>query len=254
MISIVMTYHNRRTQLLNTLASIRYFGHDPEIIVVDDASTERIDDIGGIKLIRIEPEDKWWFNSCMAFNIGFAHATGDIIILQNAECMHMGDILGYAKDNIKDGQYTTFGAYSMDYPLEITDYGKQRDKLYSMVLKNRDQHLRGHQGWYNHTKYRPLKYHFCAAITRHDLERINGFDERYAMGIAHDDCEILVRIKNAGIISSIVNIPFVIHQWHKRTNAKVADPRWQRNFHLYNEVTLKEKIVAAPENKYYVKN
>jgi len=258
MISIVMAAHNRRQQLINTLNSIAYYYSDPiEVIVMDstDDPNETIDDLayGYLFPVNIIKKNVEWVNPCVAYNIGFDKAKGDIIIIQNAESLHVGNILKYAKDNVSDGLYITFGAYSLDRSLGEVDFVKQKDSLRSMVLGAKDTYLNVHSGWYNHSKYRPVKYHFCAAITRHDLERINGFDERYGMGVAHDDCEILVRLENAGIKTTIVDDPFVIHQWHKRTNAKRRDPLWQKNFQLYNECTMKEGLTKAPENVYYVR-
>ena len=119
-ISIVMSYHDRRKQLLKTLDSIHYFG-DPEIIIVDDASDERIEDIPGITVIRIEPGQKTWINPCIPFNIGFARAKGDMIIIQNPECIHIGDILKYT-ENLKEGIIFSHGAYSLDYHLDYEGY------------------------------------------------------------------------------------------------------------------------------------
>jgi glycosyltransferase involved in cell wall biosynthesis len=257
-ISVVMTAHNRRGQIINTLNSINYYNDGfLEVIVMDSTNdpAEAIDDLADKYRfpVIIKKKNIEWVNSCVAYNVGFNIAKGDIIIIQNAECMHVGNILQYAKGQSHDGLYITFGAYSFDFPLGVIDYPANREMLYHKVLNAKDTKLRGHSGWYNHTQYRPVAYHFCAAITRHDLEKINGFDERYGMGTAHDDCEILIRLKNAGIKIEIVNDPFVIHQWHKRTNSKMSDPLWQRNLFLYNEHTMKEGLAKAPTNKYYVR-
>ena len=102
-ISIIIAYHNRRDQFIRTLRSIQYFGK-AEVIVVDDASdeAERLEDISGITLIRIPKEDKKWTNTCIPYNMGLARAKGDVIIIQNAECMYAGDIFSYCKKIEKD--------------------------------------------------------------------------------------------------------------------------------------------------------
>ena len=256
-----MTCHNRRQQLINTLNSIAFYYNQKnalEVIIVDDSDDpkEKISDLPGRYLFPVFLMDvpyKNWINSCVAYNIAFNKISGSTVIIQNAECMHIGNILKYTEENSRTGLYITYGAYSLDYPLGEVDFKKDKEALFKTVVSNPYTHLQGHKGWYNHTRFRPVKYHFCSAISRTDLENLNGFDERYGLGIAHDDCEILVRIENAGIESTIVNIPFIIHQWHKRTNARRDSVLWQRNFHLYNEKTLKENLVKAPENEYYVR-
>jgi GT2 family glycosyltransferase len=246
-ISIVMAYYNRRSQLLKTLESIRYFGN-PEIIIVDDASTERIDDIEGINLVRIEPKDKWWINGgSVQYNIGFAHATGDVIIIQNPECIHCGDILNYVME-LTLCNYFSFAAYSLDYHLEYTNY--HLEALRRQVYSEPQRCQVAHHGWYNHSIHRPEALHFCCAIKRKDLKRIGGFDERFANGIGFDDNDLVRRIRKAGIKISIIDDPFVIHQKHQRTDYGNIWTKRMMNESLY--VSLKDGPFKAPNNKYYV--
>ena len=100
--SIVMAYHNRKPLLLHTLRSIAASTQAKytEVIIVDDGSSDdhRLEDIVDdypfvIKLIRQETEDKWYINPCIPFNLGIKEATGDIIVIQNPECFHLGDVL-----------------------------------------------------------------------------------------------------------------------------------------------------------------
>ena len=249
MVSIVMTYHNRRAQLIRTLETIRYFG-DPEIIIVDDGSDQRIDDLQGIKLIRIDPSTKWYLNPCIAYNIGFSHVTGDKVIIQNAECLHTGDILGYL-ENLKEGNMFSFGAYSYNH--DLTDpSGTLPEFFRQRALKDPHQQQVNHYGWYNHTVYRPVGFHFCNALMRSDIEKIGGFDERFAPGLACDDDEILIRIRRAGIKISIIDDPFVIHQKHERTDYRRYAAERQRNGALLEQVKG-ESYIKPPQNEYYGK-
>jgi len=103
-----MAYYNRRKLLEETLKSIqRSKFKNYEIIVVDDASTERIDDLP-VKVIRLEQKDKWYHNSCVPYNIGFSQCSGDLIIIQNAECLHYSNIINYVKNNLNETNYLSF--------------------------------------------------------------------------------------------------------------------------------------------------
>ena len=120
MISIVTAYFNRRTLLINTLQSLTKSKiKDFEFIVVDDCSSDehRIEDLSitypFLKVIRIEPHQKWYTNPCVPFNIGFKEAKGDIIIIQNPECYHYDDILSYTLSNLTKNDYFSFGCYSL---------------------------------------------------------------------------------------------------------------------------------------------
>ena len=183
-ISIVMAYFNRKAQLEKTLVSIRDSEvKDYEIVIVDDASDEPLV-CEEARVIRIEKEDKWWINPCIPFNIGFKEAKGDIVIIQNPECEHKGDILKYVTENISDGRYISFACYA------------EKKNI-----------------WFNHSKYRPVGYHFCSAITIDELQLIGGFDERYALGVSYDDDDFIRKVRRNMEVWLIDN-PYVLHQYH----------------------------------------
>src|SRR3989344_4979867 len=101
-VSICMTHFNRKNQLLNTLQSIQNQKDAKElteIIIVDDVSVEplKLSDFEDfdldIKLISIQTKNKWWVNPCVGFNTAFNFVHGDIVIIQNAECLHATNII-----------------------------------------------------------------------------------------------------------------------------------------------------------------
>jgi GT2 family glycosyltransferase len=227
MISIVTAYHNRKDLFLNTLKTIDKFkgNNEIEVIAVDDCSSEehRIEDLVDIfpflKVIRIEKENKWYINPCVVFNIGFKEVKGDVIIIQNPECLHVGDVISEAS-KINENEYLSFGCYSMDRnKTEVIKNYLMGDFELDLLLNNIEPNHRpvtsdGENGWYNHSMLRPVGYHFCSAISKKNLHDLGGFDERFANGIAYDDNEILIRIQKKGLNIKIVNQPFVAHQWH----------------------------------------
>ena len=217
-VTVVMTFWNRKTQLINTLKSIRQYGHDVKVIVVDDASTNG-DDIlylqdKDTKVITMK--NKTWINPCIPFNTGFAQVDTDIVILQNAECMHNGDVVGHALSNIGKNIYLNYSALSIGDSMtkEITAGGNVAD----IVAPYMDKSFESNSwiGWYNHPKYRPKMYHFCSAIMRGDLYDLGGFDERFADGSAYDDDELIARIRKKGMDIRIIERPFVVHQFHEQ--------------------------------------
>lgn len=239
MISIVSAYYNRKPQFYRTLKSISNSKvKDFEYIVVDDGSSDehRLEDLVKefpfLKIIRIEPKDKWYVNSCIPFNIGIRNISGDIIILQNPECLHVHDVLSYAKKYVNDDNYVTFSAYAINE--KLTNF----DLLNHIQANTVPQFLKGlpqkitddatYTGWYNHTKYRPAYYHFCSTITKKNMDLLNGFDERYADGIACDDDEFVVRIGRLGLKKIIVDDVSVIHQWHAPSYYVIPNARQLR--------------------------
>lgn len=116
-----MSYLNRKKQIILTLDSIdNSIYKNFEVIIVDDGSdeNERLEDIihkydYEIKLIRINPSIKVWINPVIANNIGIANSTGDIIVLQNPEVCHIGDVIYYIANNLKANEYLTFSCYAL---------------------------------------------------------------------------------------------------------------------------------------------
>jgi len=232
-ISIIIAYYNRRNLLLKTLESMcntRY--KNLEVIIVDDASisSQSISDTPvmfpnlNIKVVRIEPVDKWWVNPCMPNNIGFAVATGDIIIIQNPECLHIGDIVSHAVANMTANKYIAYGCYALDHSKtkQIAHVnGGDTEAINNVIQPTNDilldqcPHM---NRWYQHSIYSDRCLNFCTAITREDLEDLGGFDEEYALGISYDDTEFIARIKKKGMNVSMVDIPMVIHQCHGYTD------------------------------------
>ena len=188
MISIVTTYYNRRQLFEETLKTIKRSAiKDIEFVVVDDGSDpkHRLESLQigypFLKIIRVENENKWYENPCVPFNIGLRAAKGDIIVLQNPECLHVHDVLSYINENLNDSNYLTISAYGLDAETNKSVKFHLKNKTINEFIEKLPQRsIFGDEslGWYNHSKYRPGYYHFCSAITRNNLGKLNGFDER----------------------------------------------------------------------------
>jgi GT2 family glycosyltransferase len=223
--SIVMTYYERPVQLHWTLQSFAHHGYgaDVEVIVADDGSSDapasRLDVSAypfRVKLIYLPREQKWYSNPCIPFNRAIAEATGQTVILQNAECFHHGNILSHAKEQLRRRVYLSYGAYSISKQTfdAVSGLPCFADVLRAVRLDDRRVVLDGDDGWYNHSQHRPVAYHFCSALLKQDLDDLGGFDERYARGVGYDDDELIFRIRKNGFDVRIVDDPAVVHQWH----------------------------------------
>lgn len=262
--SIVMTYFERPIQLLNTLRSFAFHGYGPdiEVVIVDDGSVEHpAAKIAGnfdfrIKHIYLDPEKKWYCNPCIPFNIGFTSAMGQIIIMQNAECFHYDNVVEHALNKVSSKNYITYSCYSQaknEYEkiLELKTFEQIREEV---VFDERIPMNNGESGWYNHSKYKPRAFHFCAAITKENLERLNGFDRFYAKGNSFDDTEFLFRIRNSGLNVEIVDTVSVVHQWHYVSNNYDATyhEQYRRNKILYSLFTRNRIPTLFFPSYYYI--
>lgn len=224
MISVVVAYFNRKQLFIETLKSIARSSYKNfEVIAVDDGSmdTERIDDLEFpfLRVIRIEPKDKWYYNSCVPYNIGINASNGDIVVLQNPECLHVHDVLQYVSKVVNNSIYISMSAYSFNK--DMTRYllgstSPDYDSFIETFKSLPQQSVIDYVGWYNHSVYRPVHYHFCAALTKKNLRKLNGFDERYAMGIGYEDNEFINRVGKLGLDKIIADDVSVIHQWHPK--------------------------------------
>jgi len=223
-VSVVTAYYNRKALFYNTLLQLQHSViKDFEVIAVDDGSGEenRLEALQSefdfLKVIRLDPADKWYTNPCIPFNTGFKAARGEIIIIQNPECLHNGDILEYVVNNLRENDYLSFACYSLDKAttdrIDKSTIPRLADATGLEILP-RKVNFDGDAGWYNHSVINPQGYHFCAALNKTDLVALKGFDERFALGVACDDNEFLFRVKEKGMNFKIIDEPFVLHQNH----------------------------------------
>lgn len=239
-ISIVMAAYNRKSQLLTTLESFKQSKHSNfEVIIVDDASSEdqKVESFldtsnydFNVTVLTIEHECKSWVNPCMAYNLGIQYATKDIVMLQNAEVMHVGDILSFTSRNMKPKHWLTFNCYGLNK--QVTDSIQQGETLTFEIVKNLPQHIGGNSveiedpsGWLNHHEKHFVAYHYCGAMLKADLKNYlgEGFDPKFAKLVGGDDDHFVKKLIHLGFKFSIPSFeesnPFVAHLFHERTEA-----------------------------------
>jgi len=245
---VVMTAFNRQKQTIRTLDSINEsFYPNFEVVIVDDGSPERL------KLPAVDyplhlielPQKKDWRDSSVAFNTGFLKAISlgaDVVIIQNAECAHMGDIVEHAANNVTNENYISYGCFSMD------DKDTEAPQKWFDIVKDSTigAHTTGVSAWYNHSEFRPTYFHFCAAITSENLKKINGFDERFSYGVGWDDNYLLFRIQELGLNLIIQNTPFVVHQYHESMHQNLDSPEilFDKNRLLFEELKAERQYKA----------
>jgi hypothetical protein len=267
-ISIIIGYYNRKKQLFHTLKTIGYSTYkNIEIIIIDDCSDNPDDILNNndfknlnmnIKLISIKKEDKTWVNPCIGYNKGISEATGDIIILQNAEVCYVGDTLSYVVNNLKPNDWLTFNCYGLNnFKDNEYIYSQNNSKvIYDYINKiwkenNNYSILPGGNatftdkvgGWLNHFLYHFTAYHYFGAIFRDDLmNKMNGgFDSDYANGICFDDNDFIKRliVNNFKFKTNTFSEtePFVIHLYHEKAKnlSKNKDEKWNINKLIYDK-------------------
>ena len=267
-ISVVIAAYNRKAQLLVTLKSLSESAHPNfEVIIVDDASDEdqAVKDFiipseydFDVKVITVSEQEKTWVNPSVAYNIGIRYATKEVILLQNAEVMHVGDVLTFTAENIQPRDWLTFNCYGLNEKTTDAVYKGQK-LMFDDVLKL-NQRIGGNSvarddvdGWLNHFERHFVAYHYCGAIFREDLMRDldGGFSKDFENLIGGDDDHFvkhLIRLKyNFKISAFRSSSPFTIHLHHKKSeNVK----NWSKAKHAAAKVVLFRSLLKwgfAPE-------
>jgi len=249
---IVLTYYDRQYQLQRTLRSFCKTDHDDfEVIIIDDCSPDSPDI--GIHNFPIEvyrTKNKNWIDGSPAYNLGFLHAlekNPNVIIIQNAESYHYGDVISYAT-TVTDETYISFGCYNLSREWTF------REHDLSWIVANYNNHAVDNEqnAWLNHKTIRPVGYHWCSAIAAKNIRILNGFDERFSDGYCFEDDELLARIRKLGLKIEITDTPFVVHQWHDRN---YVPDNWQELFDinrlLCEQVQQSDQVIAIHK---YTKN
>jgi len=233
-----MAYHNRKVLLEYTLKTISKTSYtDFEIIVVDDFSDPKEDPllietdlpIKVFKLQDVFVKKTWFANPVIAFNYGFSKCKGDKIIITNPECCWSSDVLTQVDSNLNEENYLVFPTRWTDE----SDLATLHSGLDFTAIRKVTAAWAYH-GWINHPVHRNKPYHWCNAISRKNLIKINGFDERYANGWGHDDNDLLHRIKILGLKIQWELEHHVFHQWHP-PNMR-TDRAQQKNKHILDTV------------------
>lgn len=273
-----MGYLNRKKQLISTLKTIEKSKHkNYEIIIADDGSEEKhkLDDLNilfpqiDIKVFQIKKSENI-INPGFAYNYALQQSSGEIIILQNPECYHVGDILTYVNNNLDENMYFTFPCfYLWNYDLneELTSIYDKYDNFNEKYIKEVMNFISTYEqntilpkkthGWVNHNTYNKTDLHFCSAIYKKKLKKIEGFDKKYFNGICFDDDDLLRNIKYK-LNLEIVTVPifpeikynnFVIHQHHDRFsyNETIIKEKWKLNNIIFKNGH--EKLVSYSKNK-----
>lgn len=242
-VSIVLASYNRLPQLRVTLDSFEKSAHNNfEVIIVDDASSEEHRVQGAIalgaykypiKIVTINEAEKTWRNPGPAYNIGFRYATKEIVMIQNAEVAHIGDVISFVARNMSTKDWISLNCYGLTKAQteKIMKYVSDVDFAFNQISKE-SVRVGGNSvaneqssGWLNHFDMHFVAYHYCGAIFKSDLDRYldGGFSDMFSELIGGEDDEFIKRLlfnKFTFKISEFrEDTPFVVHQYHEKCAA-----------------------------------
>lgn len=220
--SLLMPFHKRAQQLAVTLSSFLhlYRRNDYEVLIGEDyknlmdqmehqALTKVLGNFSSLLNVQsiITGTGNSW-NPSLAFNELASRARGRFLIITNPECMHETDILT-----------------GLDQAFE----------------QNPDQYVVcacriPTRQWYQHSVHRPVRVHFCSALSKEVYNRIGGFDEEYAKGVCFEDDDFRNTIISNGIPIVQRDDLIVMHQSHCKSK-----PENYAALHSINKIYFNRK-------------
>lgn len=201
--SIVITARNRAPLLRATLESIaRQKFPSLEVIVVEDGkdngeTEEACARYGARYFLRKNRPDVPYSSPAVPCNIGLCRARGEVIILQNAECVHAGP----------------------DVIEQMVAPHRTRKNLAVFPAISARTPEGQHWHWYVHSKLDsgPRPFFFCGSVRREIVHRLRGLDEDFKF-YGWDDDFFALCLQFAGVNFNFRDDIIVHHQWHPGTN------------------------------------
>lgn len=256
--SIVMTCYNRIDQLMRTLNTIQSSSWPKELIEVicyDDRSEKEpcILDTSkytfNIKIIYAEFErDPKIINPTYAYNNAFKYITGEYVIIQNSECMHMGDILTHAAKHITKSNMISYPCWAT-YCDELSEELFQKRDNHSIVKTMINNEVnwekldlpKNFRGWYNEKTLRPECLHFCNAMHIEVFKNIGVFNTQTTNLLGFDDNDWAQRAmfwSNLDIFIPDHNYElFVVHQYHGKHNIPRPTELFLESYNKYRKIS-----------------
>lgn len=197
---------------------------DYEVIVVDDGTDDQtyrfcenfaaaMNGRASVRYIKnVREPGSHYSNPAIPNNIGIKAAEGDVLIIQNAECMHQGEVIEELTRDVND--------FNCIFP-----------SVEALTVTN------GHSDWYIHSKHSRRPFFFCGSIRRKTLIDLGGFDEDYLF-YGWDDNDMADRLALNGIEYEFRDDIIVKHQWHPNSYRIEDAERNQINADLYKQKSL----------------
>jgi len=225
-ISVILV-HTGGSHLLNILNSINHSKYNKdliEVIIVENISDESHERSTNylnktnketfdnyqftIKLLKVSTDHK---NTNILFNVGIKYATGEVILFNETEIIHVGDVISAAAKFTTDTNYVTFPVLKLPTdtlnPVLDTYIGKVYKKMDEVpqlhfggaeALSQINSVFNTDNFWLSHPLKNPTNYYYLSSIKRQNLltKLNNGFNEEFANGFEYHDKEFLDRVYN----------------------------------------------------------
>lgn len=256
--SLIISFYNQIDYLKLVLAGLeRQTFHNFEIILADDGSNQNV--VRGIELltkqisfplVHIWQEDKG-FRKNRILNSAIRTSSADYLIFIDGDCIPHSKFIEEHFANRSIGSCLTGRRVNLSQNItekltnEAVKEGALEKKMFSLIIDGLfGRSVDVEKGIYFRHKF--LRNYFNAkkrgllgcnfSIHKSDIERINGFDERYEAPSIGEDSDIQYRLELLGVkIKSLNNIAIQYHLYHR------LQQRSKKNLELFDEVKKRRK-------------
>ena len=261
--SLIISFYNQIDYLKLVLAGLeRQTFRNFEIILADDGSNQNV--VRGIELltkqisfpfVHIWQEDKG-FRKNRILNSAIRTSSADYLIFIDGDCIPHCKFMEEHFANRSIGSCLTGRRVNLSQKItekltsQAVQEGKLEKEMFSLIIDGMiGKSIDVEKGFYFKNKF--LRKYFnikkrgllgCNfSIHKKDIERINGFDERYEAPSIGEDSDIQFRLELLGIkIKSLNNIAIQYHLFH------TLQKRDEKNLSLFAEV----RKLAEPFTKF----
>jgi glycosyltransferase involved in cell wall biosynthesis len=229
-LSVILTTYERPNHLERSLASLslqRNMAGRFEVVVVDDGSKDCTHEVVGRFArsvdfpVKLTTHEHQGFRVSLCRNDGIRASVGTYVLISDSDCLFPPNHLEQHLRARKPGVIRAGNCYRLDRAaterLTVADV---------IALKYRREvsyaeRWRLWRGWIGDVRYQ-LRHHplkpklmgYNIAISRNDLEAVNGFDEEY-VGWGCEDDDFAARLRMAGKrVRTAVGYTQAYHMWH----------------------------------------
>ena len=268
-LSVILTTYERPLHLERSLASLatqRNVDGRFEVVVVDDGSRDRTHEVvhqfartADFPVILTTHEHQG-FRVALCRNDGVRASRGSYLLVSDSDCLFPPYHLENHLRARKPGVVRAGNCYRLDREvterLTVSDVvvGRYRHEI-SYV-----ERWRMWRRWVSDVRYqlrkhpiKPKLMGFNIAISRHDLEAVNGFDEEY-VGWGCEDDDFAARLRLAGRqVRTVVGYTQAYHMWHPidPSNPGVWNqgPNVERLLHGKRDIRCRKGLVELTEDE-----
>ena len=268
-VTVIVTTYNRPDALAAVLEGFRVQDNrDFEMVIADDGSTE---DTGKLILglmthmpfpIRHVWQEDRGFRAAAVRNRTVAASQGDYLIFVDGDCIPFPDFVGGHRALAEPGWFVAGNRILMS---RLFTDRVLREKIPVHLWGSLKWSFARVRGWINRFvpiirlpdgRYRKLNAtqwqgaKTCnLAVWRHDLIKVNGFDERY-QGWGHEDADLVVRLIRAGVRRKEARFAApVLHLWHPQIDRR----RVSENVSMLKDILASDRTVAENGLEQYLR-